>query len=47
MSSLEAKAPAFYKWANAVVQEKSVTYIWDEEAVATRTQARLAKTAAK
>ncbi|RDL35809.1 Thioredoxin-like protein [Venustampulla echinocandica] len=42
LTSLEARAPAFWKWANAVVQEKSVTYVWDEQNVATRTIARLA-----
>jgi len=41
-TSLEAKAPAFWKWANAVVNEKSVNYIFDEKAVAERTAARLA-----
>lgn len=43
LSELESKAPAFWKWANAVVKEESVTYIWDEEAVAVRTKARLEK----
>jgi len=48
LTNLETKAPAFYKWANAVIQEKSVTYIWDEKAVAERTAARIHKaTAAK
>jgi glutathione S-transferase len=46
LTTLESKAPAFWKWANAVVQEKSVTYIWNEEAVATRNRDRFAKLAA-
>jgi len=46
-TSLETRAPAFWKWANAVVKEKSVNYIWNEEKVVNRTKARLAKTAAK
>jgi glutathione S-transferase len=47
LTSLEKRAPAFYKWANAVVKEKSVNYIWNEERVITNTKNRLAKTAAK
>jgi len=47
LTSLETKAPAFWKWANAVVGEKSVTYIWDGPSVAKRTAARIAKLAAK
>jgi glutathione S-transferase len=43
LTNLEAKAPAFWKWANAVVKEESVTYIWDEKSVAERTKARIAK----
>jgi len=46
LSSLETKAPAFWKWANAVVKEESVTYIWDENKVIEGTKARLAKIAA-
>ena len=46
LPSLEEKAPAFYKWANAVVKENSVNYIYDEEKVATRTKARFAQFAA-
>jgi len=46
-TSLEAKAPAFWKWANAVVKENSVTYIWDEKHVAERTKIRIAKLTAK
>ena len=30
---LESKAPAFWKWANAVVEAESVNYIWDEKRV--------------
>jgi glutathione S-transferase len=47
LTSLEARAPAFTKWANAVVKEKSVNYIWNEEKVLTNTKNRLAKAAAK
>ncbi|KAG0649511.1 Glutathione S-transferase U20 [Hyphodiscus hymeniophilus] len=43
LTGLEAKAPAFWKWANAVTQEKSVTYIWNEKNVAERTLERVAK----
>ncbi len=40
---LEEKAPAFWKWANAVSKEESVNYIWDEEDVARRIKERIAK----
>jgi glutathione S-transferase len=40
---LETKAPAFWKWANAVIAKESVRYIWDGQAVADRTKARIAK----
>jgi len=40
LSDLESRAPNFYKWANAVVAEKSVNHIWDAEGVATRTKRR-------
>lgn len=43
LGSLEKKAPAFYKWANDVTKQKSVTYIWDKEGVAERTKTRIAK----
>lgn len=43
LSDLESKAPAFWKWANAVVKEESVTYIWDEAAVAGKTKERVEK----
>jgi len=46
LTTLPEKAPAFWKWANAVVKEESVTYIWDEKSVATRTRDRFAKLAA-
>jgi len=42
-TALESKAPHFWKWANAVVKENSVTYIWDEASVAERTKARVEK----
>jgi len=43
LTTLESKAPNFYKWANAVVKEESVNYIWDEKKVAEGTVARIAK----
>ena len=45
LTGLETKTPAFWKWANAVVKEESVTYIWDEKNVAERTLARITKAA--
>lgn len=45
-TALESKAPNFWKWANAVVKEDSVTYIWNEQLTIERTKARLAKVAA-
>ncbi|OAP62440.1 hypothetical protein AYL99_04643 [Fonsecaea erecta] len=44
---LAEKAPKFTAWASKVVQEPSVTYIWNEKAVAERTKARFAKLAAE
>jgi glutathione S-transferase len=46
LPALESKAPAFWKWASAVVREKSVAAIWDEKAVAEGTIAKFAKAAA-
>jgi glutathione S-transferase len=46
LTNLETKAPAFWKWANAVVKEKSVNYIWDEQRIVEKTKFRLANTAA-
>jgi glutathione S-transferase len=46
LSELESKTPHFYKWANAVVAEKSVSYIWDEEKVVANTKKRIAEMAA-
>ncbi|KAL4969834.1 glutathione S-transferase family protein [Aspergillus stella-maris] len=43
---LETRAPKFLKWAQAVVKEESVNYIWNEETVGTRT-AKKWKAAAK
>lgn len=40
-AKLEERAPAFWKWASAVVKEDSVTNIWDEKFVAEKTAARL------
>jgi glutathione S-transferase len=47
LTSLETKAPAFWKWANTVIKQTSVNHIFDEEAVAKRTAAKIAKLAAK
>ena len=44
---LEDKAPKFKAWAEKVVQEPSVTYIWDEKMVAKQTKARMTKMAAE
>ncbi|KAF3390962.1 hypothetical protein DPV78_010822 [Talaromyces pinophilus] len=38
---LQTKAPNFWKWANAVVAEKTVTCVWDEIDVVKRTIARI------
>ena len=46
LTSLETEAPAFWKWANVVVKEESVTYIWDEKKVVEGTKAIIAKLAA-
>jgi glutathione S-transferase len=46
LSELESKTPHFYKWANAVVAERSVNYIWDEDTVVANTKKRIAKIAA-
>lgn len=43
LTSLEAKAPAFWKWANLVSKQESVTYIWDEKKLAESTLARVQK----
>jgi len=43
VTTLESKAPSFWKWANAVVKEESVTYVWDEKVFAERTIKRLAQ----
>ncbi|KAL4882524.1 thioredoxin-like protein [Aspergillus karnatakaensis] len=37
---LEKRTPKFWKWANAVVKEESVSFIWDEEVVGSRTAAK-------
>jgi glutathione S-transferase len=44
---LQQKTPKFYAWASKVVEEPSVTYIWNEKQVAERTKARMAKMAAE
>jgi glutathione S-transferase len=46
LSELESKTPHFYKWSNAVIAEKSVNYIWDEDKVVANTRGRLVKMAA-
>jgi len=43
LKSLESRAPKFYYWANEVVKQKSVTYIWDKEAVIEKMKAYAAK----
>lgn len=37
------KLPNFGKWAEAVIKQESVTYIWDEEKVVSRTTMRINK----
>ena len=46
LTNLETRAPSFWKWANAVVKEKSVNFIWNEETVLANTRKRLAKAVA-
>ncbi|KIW17769.1 hypothetical protein PV08_04964 [Exophiala spinifera] len=46
VSILESKTPKFAAWAQKVVKEESVTYIFDEKSIAERTKARFAKLAA-
>jgi glutathione S-transferase len=41
LTNLETKAPNFWRWANAVVKEKSVIAIWDEKSIAEGTLARI------
>lgn len=41
-AKLETETPNFYKWAKAVVVEKSVNFIYDAEAVAEGTKKKLA-----
>ncbi|KAL2060879.1 hypothetical protein VTL71DRAFT_8931 [Oculimacula yallundae] len=43
LTGLETKTPAFWKWANAVVAEKSVNFIYDDKTIAERTASRIAK----
>ena len=42
LTTLESKAPNFWKWATATAKEQSVTYIYDEKKVAEGTIKRLA-----
>ncbi|KAL4815119.1 thioredoxin-like protein [Aspergillus spinulosporus] len=46
-SQLEKRVPKFYKWAQEVVKQESVNYIWDEEKVGTRTAKKLGVAAEK
>ena len=41
--ALEDRAPSFWRWAQAVAAEESVTAIWDEELVVRRTLERMDK----
>ena len=41
--ALEDRAPNFWRWAQAVTAEKSVTAVWDEELVVRRTLERIEK----
>lgn len=43
---LATKVPKFTAWATKLVQEQSVTYIWNEKLIAQRTKERFAKLAA-
>jgi glutathione S-transferase len=43
LNSLEDKAPNFWKWGHAVIAEKSVTAVWDEENVVQRTLEKIKK----
>jgi hypothetical protein len=45
LADLEAKAPAFFKWANAVVEDKHLTCVWNEQAAVRGTKIRLAELA--
>jgi len=47
LTLLAEKAPKFNTWASKVVEEPSVTYIWDEKKVAEKSKARFAKLAAE
>lgn len=42
VQKLEKQTPAFYKWAQAVVANKHVLSIWDEETVIEKTKKRFA-----
>jgi glutathione S-transferase len=43
LTTFEAKAPNFWKWANRAISEKSVTAVWDEEEHVRRTLQRINK----
>jgi len=47
LTRLEAETPHFYKWANAVVKEDHVNFIYDEPGVASKMKARFAAQKAK
>lgn len=46
LTTLEEKAPNFWKWGQAVIAEKSVTAIWDEDVIIKASRARIQKLAA-
>lgn len=46
VKSLEETTPNFHKWSEAVVKEKSVHGIFNEEAMVARTKERIAKSKA-
>jgi glutathione S-transferase len=41
-TSLEAKAPNFWKWASNLVKQESVTYIYDEKKIVEKAKVRFA-----
>jgi glutathione S-transferase len=47
LPAIAKQAPKFDAWAQKVVQQESVNYIWDEKKVAEGTKAMIAKMAEK
>lgn len=43
IKSLEETTPNFHKWSEAIVKEKSVTGIFNEETIVARTKERIGK----